>query len=81
MSNPLTAAASGIESFVCGFLIGAVAMAAIFIVISAWSGGQVAHDPKKMLELRSACLATSPNVLTTYCDNYAERYSRIEKKQ
>lgn len=39
------------------------------------------HDPQKLLELRRNCLEHDVSFFTTYCDDYAERYSRIPKKQ
>lgn len=48
------------------------------IVALAYENG-TEHDPEKLLKLRTVCLKDSPNLTTTYCDNYAETYSRIPK--
>jgi hypothetical protein len=39
---------------------------------------EVPHDPEKMLKLRTECLEHDPGLFTTYCNNYAEKFSRIE---
>ncbi len=38
------------------------------------------HDPQRLIALREVCLLHDTGLFTTYCNNYAERYSRIERK-
>lgn len=52
----------------------------LLAVAALESGSLYDHDPAKLLELRRACLADSPNFETTFCDNYGELYSRIPKR-
>ena len=71
---------NGKEAAICGGLIGVL----VGIALAGWigSGGFPDHDPVKMLQLRTACLESSPaSLFTTYCDNYAEEYSRIKVKR
>lgn len=66
-----------------GMCVGAITGAAI--MGAAWIASEwfipVEHDPAKLLQLQKECFAVnSERLTTTYCDNYAERYSRISPK-
>ena len=69
------------ETAIYGGMIGVVVGMAIMGAGWIASEGFPDHDPIKMLQLRTACLETSTNLFTTYCDNYAEEYSRIKVKR
>ena len=63
----------------CAIAIGVVVMVGtIWLAIESRSSD---HDPVKMLQLRTDCLEKDrTSKYTTYCDDYAERYSRIPAK-
>jgi hypothetical protein len=60
--------------WIAGLIVGAGLSAAMMISLPSYE-----HDPQKMLALRAECLKDSPNLFTTYCDHFAEQYSRIAK--
>lgn len=70
-------AAAGIFGF--GVLIGMIFGGLVSAVIVSIPP-QYDHDPQKLLELRAKCLATDTTVSAAWCNDYAERYSRIEPK-
>jgi hypothetical protein len=59
--------------------VGGIALFFFVVIMLACAAGkdEQRHDPEKMLDLRSRCLATDTSMFTTTCDNFAEKYSRI----
>lgn len=67
------------RAFVIGAGAAALMTAALFGGILIAQTQEYDHDPAKLLQLREACLRNDPSKYTIYCDNYAERYSRVSK--
>jgi hypothetical protein len=63
-------------SMVIGFLL-AVGLP---IGLACLAGGETEqHDPQNLLQLRAECLKDDPSMFTTKCDEFAEKYSRINR--